>query len=257
MFERCLPLIIVLTILLSAGTLLAQEEHNPSGAPEGWPEPIHDAKTNSFVLFDQLEYRDFDGTGAFGWDLVSWIGGDSDRLWIESEGQALTDGTDGEIERLDVLYGHLIAPFWDIQAGLSYQRIWGSDPSSGRVSAVIGLQGLAPYTFEVDTNFRLSEDGDISADLQATYDLLITQRLVLQLRVETLYAFQTVEEFGVGQGLNYLGTSLRLRYEIRRELAPYVGLTWSRSYGETADLAKAKGNDPVDTAVVAGLRLWF
>ncbi|MFV2072005.1 MAG: copper resistance protein B [Thermoanaerobaculales bacterium] len=257
MLNRCIPLFAAVVVLLPVGPVLAQTEHNPSGAPEGWPAPIHDAQINSLVLFDQLEYRDGDGPGALGWDLLSWIGGDSNRLWVETEGQALTEDGEGEIERLDVLYGHLIAPFWDVQAGLSYQRAWGSGPDADRVSAVIGLQGLAPYAFEVDTNLRISQDGDVSADIQATYDLLFTQRLVLQSRIESVYAFQTVEEFGVGRGLNSLGLGFRLRYEIRRELAPYLGLTWSRRYGETADLARAEGNDPVGTAVVAGLRLWF
>lgn len=257
MLDRCVPLLFALSVLLPAGSVLAQAEHNPSGAPEGWPPPIHDSQVNSLVFFDQLEYRDGDGPGALGWDLVSWIGGDLSRLWIESEGQALTEGGEGEIERLDLLYGRLISPFWDFQAGLGYQRAWGAGPGADRVSAVIGLQGLAPYAFEVDANLRISQDGDVSADLQATYDLLFSQRLVLQLRMEGIYAFQTVEELGMGDGLSSLGAGLRLRYEIRREIAPYLGVTWRRRYGETANLTRAEGKDPLDTAVVAGLRLWF
>jgi len=253
----CLPLLLVPVLLLPAGRGAAQSAANPSGAPEGWPEPIHDSQVNSFFLFDQLEYRNGDTPDALGWDMVGWIGGDLDRFWIESEGQALTRGGEGEIERLDLLYGRLIAPFWDIQGGLGYQRLWGPGPGADRLMAVLGIQGMAPYAFEIDANLRISEDADVSADLQATYDLLITQRLVLQLRIEALYAFQTVEEMEVGTGFNSLGLGLRLRYEIRREVAPYLGVTWRRRYGATADLGRQEGRDPVDTAVVAGLRLWF
>jgi len=254
---RCIPVILVLGLMIPAGHAVAQTKPNPSGAPEGWPQPIHDSQINSFVLFDQLEYRNGDGPGALGWDFLGWVGGDHDRLWIESEGQTLTRGGEGEIERLDVLYGHLIAPFWDVQAGLGYRQTWAPGPGAHRLMAVIGIQGLAPYAFEVDANLRISEDADVSADVQATYDLLITQRLVAQLRIEALYAFQAVEEMEMGTGFNSLGLGLRLRYEIRREFAPYIGLTWSRRFGATADLGRTKGQDPADTAVVAGLRLWF
>lgn len=257
MLRGCMPLFLVLGFLVPAGQLFGQTQPNPSGAPEGWPLPIHDSLVNSFVLFDQLEYRDGDGPGAMGWDLVSWIGGDLDRFWIESEGQALTRGGEGELERLDLLYGRLIAPFWDIQAGLGYQRLWGTGPGADRLMAVIGIQGLAPYAFEIDANLRVSEDSEVTADLQATYDLLITQRLVAQFRLEALYAFEPVEEMEIGTGCNSLGLGLRLRYEIRREIAPYLGLTWRRRYGATADLGRARGQDSVDTTVVAGLRLWF
>ncbi len=257
MLRGCVPLCLVLGLLVPAGPVVAQTKPNPSGAPEGWPPPIHDSQVNSFVLFDQLEYRGQDGPDALGWDFLSWVGGDLDRFWIESEGQALTRGGEGEIERLDLLYGRLIAPFWDLQAGVGYQRLWGPGPGADRLMAVLGIQGLAPYAFELDANLRVSEDADVSADLQATYDLLITQRLVLQFRLEALYAFQTVEEMEIGTGFNSLGVGLRLRYEIRREIAPYLGLTWSRRYGATADLGREAGRDPVDTAIVAGLRLWF
>ncbi len=252
-----LLLLLVMGLLIPSGKGFAQTGSNPSGSPEGWPAPIHDSQVNSFFLFDQLEYRNGDGPSAVGWDFLGWIGGDLDRFWIESEGQALTAGGGGEIERLDLLYGRLISPFWDIQGGLGYQRRWGPGPGADRVMAVIGIQGLAPYAFEIDANLRISQDADVSADLQATYDLLITQRLVLQFRMEALYAFQTVGEMEVGTGFNSLGLGLRLRYEIRREVAPYLGVTWFRRYGATAGLGRKEGRDPVDTALVGGIRLWF
>ncbi len=249
--------LVLLAAVLVPVPALAQSAGNPAGAPAGWPAPIHDAKPYFLVFLDQLELRSSNGSDALGWDLLAWFGGDRERLWIESEGEADTGGGGGELERLDVLYGRLVAPFWDVQMGLSYQRLWGPGEDFDRVTAVIGLQGLAPYAFEVDANLRIGEEGAVSADLQATYDLLLSQRLVAQLRLESQAALRAVEEAGLGRGLASVGAGLRLRYEIRREVAPYVGVAWSRRLGETADLARASGEDPVRTELVAGLRVWF
>ena len=246
-----------LCLVLTVGTTANAEERNPSGAPEGWPEPILDSEPHAFWLFDQLEYQNIEGTGAVAWDALGWYGGDYQRLWIETEGEDLGNGGGGEIERFDVQYGRLIAPFWDVQVGLGYQRAYGDGPDQDRVSAIFGLQGLAPQWFEVDANLRVSEDGDVSADLEAEYDLLLTQRWVLQPRFETGFAFQDVDEFDVASGLNSVRLSLRLRYEIRREFAPYIGVSWSRLLGDTADIARAGGEDVEETAVVAGVRFWF
>ncbi|MBI5016207.1 MAG: copper resistance protein B [Deltaproteobacteria bacterium] len=233
----------------AAGTTL-------SGAPVGWTEPVLDSKPHAFVLFDQLEYQHTDAPDALRWDVLAWYGGDVNRLWLETEGEHRTGGT-GEIERIDVEYGRLIAPFWDLQAGLGYQRRYGAGPARERFWAVVGLQGLAPYGFEVDANLRVSDKGDVSADLELEYELLLTQRLILQPRFETELAVQEVEEFGVGRGFNAVGLGLRLRYELRRELAPYVGASWARTLGGAADLARAEGEDVATFSVVGGVRLWF
>ena len=253
---RILTAILVALVILAVGQP-AMAQTTPSGAPEGWPPPVLDSQTYSLVLFDQLEFQQGRGLDGLSWDALSWIGGDYNRLWIETEGQVSTGGNGGEIERFDVLYGRLIAPFWDLQAGTSYQRVWSMGEQADRVSAVIGLQGLAPYIFEVDTNLRISQDGDVSADLQATYDLLLTQRIVLQPRFETLVAVQEVQEFGIGRGFNSVRLGLRLRYEIRREVAPYIGFTWAHKLGGTADLARANGEDVQNLAVLVGGRIWF
>ena len=230
-------------------------ETSSTGAPADWPIPVSDDRLNSFVLFDQLEYQN--GADAIHWDIVSWVGGDYNRLWIESEGDHRTDEDGGEVDNLDILYGRLIAPFWDLQAGLGYQRLYGPGPDRDRFFAVVGIEGLAPYGFELNANIRASEDGDISADLEVEYDLLLTQRLVLQPRLETDLALREVKDFGVGQGLNTLSLGLRLRYEIRRELAPYIGIAWMRKLGDAADLARDEGEDSDNLSVVAGLRFWF
>lgn len=252
--KRIATLCLIGCLLLLSGAANAAET-SPSGAPAGWPVPVSDAHLSSFVLFDQFEYQN--GADVLHWDVLSWIGGDYNRLWVETEGDHRTDGDGGEIERLDILYGHLIAPFWDLQAGVGYQLLYGPGPDHDRLMAVVGLQGMAPYGFEIDANIRVSEDGDISADLEAEYELLLTQRLVLQPRLGANFAVQEVEAFGVGQGFNSLSLGLRLRYEIRREFAPYIGITWMHKFGDTADLARAEGEESEELSVVAGLRFWF
>lgn len=242
---------------LASPALTAERGASPTDTPPDWPHPVEDSQTFSLVLLDQLEYRLQDSVNATRIDSLAWIGGDYQRFWLELEGQIDSGDSGGEIERMDVLYGRLIAPFWDLQLGVSYQSTWGPGPDPDRISAVIGLQGLSRYRFEIDTNLRLSEDGDLSADFQATYDLRLTQRWVLQPRFETLLAAQEVREFDTGQGLNSVRLGARLRFEVRREFAPYAGLTWFRSLGETADLARADGQPVDDLAVAVGARLWF
>jgi len=230
-----------------------------AAAPEAdLPPPMHDDARFAKLLVDRLEYAWGDDEDTVQWEAQFWYGGDYNRLWIETEGEDIASGGDGgEIENFDVLFSRLIARYWDVQAGVGYQRAYGPGPDADRYSAVIGIQGLAPYWFEVDANLRVSEDGDASVDFEAEYEWLLTQRLILQPRFETSYAFDDVEEFGVGQGLNAVKAGLRLRYEIRREFAPYIGVTWQRLYGDTADLAEAEGEDVETTAVVAGVRMWF
>lgn len=229
----------------------------PNLAPQpGWPSPVADSAFYSFVRFDLLEYqRDTDGLDALRWDLLGWFGGDTHRLWVKSEGRfAPREDTEAEVQ---VLYGRLIAPFFDVQAGLRFdQRLRpGSDPA--RVYAVLGLQGLAPYRFDLEPTLFISNKGKVSARLTATYDVLLSQRLVVQPRLETNVAAQQDTDLGIGVGVNDLDLSLRLRYEIRREFAPYLGFTWKESFGETHDLLTREGTHPAHLAVVAGVRLWF
>jgi copper resistance protein B len=131
------------------------------------------------------------------------------------------------------------------------------EPDPDRTFAAFGIQGLAPYLFEIEATAYLSEDGDLSVIFEVEYDILLSQRLILQPRFETSIAVQEVEEYGVGQGINDIELGLRLRYEIRREFAPYVGISWSRKIGETENLAQAEGEDTNVTSFVAGLKFWF
>lgn len=223
---------------------------------EDWPSPIGDNQTYYLLLLDQLEYRVNDGEDTFNWDAISWIGGDYQRLWIKTEGDVGLDTGDGEAE-LQLLYGKLISPFFDFQAGIKYDQVFSSDGGSARASGVIGIQGLAPYLFELDTALFVSQDGDISFRFGAEYQLLLTQRLILQPEFETNLAIQDVEEFGVGSGLNNIELGLRLRYEINRQFAPYVGVNWTRKFGDTAELAEEDGESTDNFALVGGLRLLF
>lgn len=211
----------------------------------------------NYVLIDRLEFSSGDAVDALTVDAEGWYGGDRNKFWWKAEGsRELASSNAGEAE-IQALYSRLIAPFWDFQVGVRYDRTWGPGPDRDRSFLVLGFEGLAPYWFELEPTIFVSEDGDVSAQLTATYDLLLTQRLILQPRLDLNSAAQDVPEFGVGSGLNNVELGLRLRYEIRREFAPYVGVTWIRQIGDTADLARASVDPVDDLRFVFGLRLWW
>ena len=234
----------------------AETQSPPGVIGNHWPKPVEDQRFG-YLLVDQLEYRMKDDADTVRWDAVSWYGGDYNRVWLKSEGDWRTSDERGGEAEIQALYGRLIAPFWDFQIGVRYDQFSGVGFDRSRGFAVIGLQGLAPYRFEVEPSVFISEDGDVSARLTATYEVLLTQRLVLQPRLDFDAALRSAEEFGVGGGLNNVGLGLRLRYEITREFAPYVGIHWLRRFGETADFARRDGGRAEESAIVLGVRLWF
>ncbi len=211
-----------------------------------------DDMVTTFFQADQLEYRARDGRNALAWDVQGWIGGDYTKLWLKSEGEKPV-GEAVEKAELQLLYSRLISDFFDVQAGLRYDV----EPGPRRGFAVLGLQGLAPQFFEVDAAAFVSDRGEVSARLEAEYDLLLTQRLVLQPSVEVNVAAQGVAERGIGSGINDIELGLRLRYEIRREIAPYVGVHWERKLGRTASLARDDGEEVDSLSLLLGIRLWF
>ena len=217
---------------------------------------VMDNKVYSLVLFDLLEYQHTGAENPVTWDMLWWIGGDFTRLWIKSEGAHSTTVGSGDVE-VQALFSRLFAPFWEWQAGLRLDIRYGAGAARTRVLAVVGLEGLAPYWFEMEPSVFVSQDGDISARVTTTYDMFVTQRLIAQPRIEVNAAVQDVPEFGVGSGLNDLDLGFRLRYEIRREYAPYVGISWLRRFAGTADLARLGGKAVSDLAAVGGLRVWF
>lgn len=231
-------------------------EYAESPPPGDFPEPVPDDKPYIFTIFEQLEYR-VPTADQLGWEAQGWIGGDFDKFWWKNEGEAVFDGpNEGETET-DLLYSRLITPFWNLQAGVQYANEWHKGDYEDRWSGVVALQGLAPYKFELDNSLYLSEDGDATVAIEAEYDLRITQRLVLQPRAEMGFAFQDIAERGIGAGMTDVTLDLRLRYEIKREFAPYVGIRSAFLVGETENLAEASGEDSDDFFFMAGLRFAF
>lgn len=229
----------------------------PPHIAQGWAPPVEDRMRFNYVLIDRLEFSSGDGADALSLDAEGWYGGDRNKFWWKAEGTSQLSGrAEGEGE-VQALYSRLVAPFWDFQTGLRYDRTWGSGSDRGRGFAVFGFEGLAPYWFELEPTLFVSEHGDISARLAATYDVLLTQRLILQPRLDLNAAFSNAPEFGVGSGFNDVEIGFRLRYEIRREIAPYLGMTWKRQLGKTADLARAAGGREEDVRFVLGIRVWW
>lgn len=221
-----------------------------------WPAPVMDDMTYSFYLFERLEYLPSGGGGNAAWDFLGWTGGDYRRIWIKSEGeQSLLSGGEGEGD-LEVHYGRLVRPFWDFLTGVRLDGRWGNG-TRGRLSVGAGFQGLAPYVFETEAFVYLSQNGQFSFTGSASRDLYLTQRLAIQPRIEMNAALTPDRAFGIGSGLNDVDVSLRLRYEIRRQFAPYIGVSWRQQFGQTASFSRASGEDASRFRIVAGVRMWF
>lgn len=214
-------------------------------------EMMRERPFNHLVMLDRLEWHDTapDATGV--WALDAWVGNSLDRLLVRSEGEK-SGGTTGRAD-IELLWRHGFARWWNFTAGV--RRDLGAGP--GRDWAAVGFAGLAPYRFELDATAYVGEGGNTAARLEAEYELLITQRLVLQPRLELEWHGRDDPARGIGAGLSSTEAGLRLRYEIRREIAPYVGYVRVRRHGKTADLARAAGEDARDGRFVAGIRLWF
>ena len=212
----------------------------------------HGGYTGYMVLLDRLEHRTGEGRDGFAWDGEAWYGGDFNRLWLKSEGEGAYDGG-LESAEVQALYSRAVTPWFNLQTGVRYDV----RPEPGRAHLVLGLQGLAPYWFEVDGALFLSDQGDLTARFEAEYDQRITNRLILQPRLELDLAAQDAPKIGVGSGLSSVEAGLRLRYEIRREFAPYAGVEYQRALGGSADFARAAGEDPSHWAFIIGLRSWF
>jgi len=205
------------------------------------------------VLIDSIEASFGDGADGYSWGAQGWTGGDINRFWWKTEGEGEIDGKLHEAE-VQALYSRAIAPFWDVQAGVRQDfRPDGDDTTH----LTVGVQGVAPYWFEMSAAAFLSTEGDLTARAEAEYDQRITQKWILQPAIEVALSASDIPELEIGSGLTSVTAGLRLRYEIRKEFAPYVGVEWTRSLGDTADYAKARGQDPEDTRFVVGIKAWF
>lgn len=210
----------------------------------------HDRGIHSYWLADRLEWQDTD-EAALAWEGLAWIGGDVDRVWLRSEGET----EDGRVEHanVEVLYGHAVTAWWDVVAGVRHD--FGEGPS--RTWAAFGVQGLAPYKFEVEATAYVGDGGRTAASLEAEYDTLLTNRLILQWTAEANLHGKDDPARGIGSGLSTVEAGARLRYEITRRFAPYVGIEHERAFGGTADLRRDAGHAVDETRLVAGVRFWF
>lgn len=203
------------------------------------------------VAFDRFEAAYTDAGTALAWGARLAYGGDGDRAWLRSEGERLHGRT--EHADVELLWGHAIAPYWDTQVGVRHD--FGRGPE--RNWAAVGVQGLAPYWFELSATAYVGEQGRTALRGEVEYEGLLTQRLVLQPRVELNAYGRSDPAAGIGAGLSDAAFGLRLRYEIRREFAPYVGIERRWRLGATADAARAGGDAVAETQWVAGVRFWF
>ena len=232
----------------------ARDPHAYSGGLRMSAQHIHGSDGQNFgsLLVDRLEHtRTRAGEISTIYDLQARYGRDYDRFVLKAEGEVA--GGEVHESRTELLWSHAVAPYWDVQTGLRYDG--GEGPS--RQWLAFGFQGLAPYWFEVDAPVYAGEDGRRAFRLEAEYELLFTQRLILQPRVEANVYGKTDVANERGQGLSDVAFGVRLRYEFRREFAPYIGVERVTRYGDTADLLRAAGKATGETRFVAGLRFWF
>lgn len=203
----------------------------------------HGGMLNRFAMVERLERQQRGGEDLTLWDVQGWYGSDYHKLWLKTEGEWEHATSEVGHSEVQLLYSRAVAPFWDLQAGLRHDE----GIADSRNYAVFGLQGLAPYWFEVDAAAFVSEEAGLQLRLEAEYDLRLTQKLLLQPRLQFNHAFDDDVAAGIEQGVGDSNVALRLRYEIRREFAPYVGI--ERDFGAH--------RQPDETRLVAGLRLWW
>lgn len=208
-------------------------------------------------LVDQLEASLGEGRDGYVWDAQFWYGGDIDKVWLKTEGEGEFGGELEEVE-VQALWSHAIDPWFDLQAGIRQDLRSGPD----RTHLVLGIQGLAPYWFEVEGTLFLSNKGDLTARAEAEYDLRLTQSLILQPRAEVDVSFQDVPELRLGSGISTAEFGARLRYELYPEaglavVAPYIGAQYERAFGDTARFRRAEGEGVGGWRFLVGVRTWF
>ncbi len=206
----------------------------------------------SLVMVDLLEVGFQKGRESYRFEGEAFSGGNINRFGVKFEGEGAFGERIDDLE-LQALYSRAIAPYWNLQAGVRHDI----RPDPSRTYLVAGVEGIAPYWFKVNAATFLSNKGEVRARVEASYDQRITQTLILQPRVEANISFQDIPALGVGSGLMDFEAGLRLRYEIKQEIAPYIGVEWRKQTGATARLSRASGEDPDTVSLVAGIRIWF
>ena len=236
--------VLLLMPILAVGVASAQETDHGGHA-------VHDRAINFQVLFDQLEWQLVHGHQGLRWDSTSWLGGDINRVWIRTEGE----GLDGELDAAEVqaLYGRAIGRWWDVVAGVRYD----ARPQPDHTWAALGIQGLAPFWVHVQATAFVGPRGHTAARIELENEILITNRIMVQPLVELSLSGKDDPDRGVSAGLTTGEVGFRVRYEIRREIAPYAGVVWHRKLFGTGDAARARGEDAGGWHLVSGLRWWF
>jgi copper resistance protein B len=264
----CAALILVLRATTAAGaehpTHAGHESERAHVAPDPPQHPLHEMSNErmielmqmeddapfSMLLLDELEWHEKNLEDAVHWDAEAFYGTDYNKAWLRSEGNRIGGDYEGLAE---LFWDRVVGRWWHAQAGVRHD--FGEGPSRNWIA--IGVQGLAPHWLEVEATVYFGEQGRTAARFSGELELLLTQRLILQPKIEFDLYGKDDPRNAVGSGLANSEIGLRLRYEIRRELAPYVGLVWTRSYGDTADFVRAVGDDADELRFVAGLRVWF
>jgi copper resistance protein B len=236
MIDRLARQAIVVLAALFACTVSAMENSDPLLAK---------------LLVDKAEYRQTSGHDHFAWEADLWAGHDLNKLWLKTEGESSADRT--EEAELQLLYSRAIATNWDFQVG------WRGDfePQPERNWLATGFRGIAPYRFDIDMAAFFSDAGRVALRADVDYEILFTQKLILVPEIELDWFRKDDPERNIGSGLSTVELGLRLRYEIRREFAPYVGINWWGKLGDTKDIARAGGHETQDLELVLGLRAWF
>ncbi|MDH5324967.1 MAG: copper resistance protein B [Gammaproteobacteria bacterium] len=211
---------------------------------------LADEHTLGALWVDRLEVARHDNVRTTKLDAQMWYGGDYNRVVLKLDGEVYKNKL--EEGNVDLLWGHAVSAFWNSQLGLQYES--GDDP---QVRLALGLQGLAPYWFEVEANAYVGESGHVALNLELDYELLLTQKLVLEPTIEVVLQSKDDATRQIGSGLSLIQAGFRVRYEFYREMAPYLGLQWKGTFGSSADFARLAGEDTRETQWVAGMRFWF
>jgi copper resistance protein B len=206
----------------------------------------------SLVMLDLAEVGFQKGRETYRFEGEAFTGGNINRFGVKFEGEGAFGGRLDDLE-LQALYSRAIAPYWNLQAGVRHDI----KPDPSRTYLVAGVEGIAPYWFKVNAATFLSNKGEVRARVEASYDQRITQKLILQPRIEANFSFQDISAIGVGAGLTDFEAGLRLRYEIKQEFAPYIGVEWRKQTGARRGFHELAGEDPDTMSVVAGIRIWF
>lgn len=248
---KCCVAALAAGILSVFGSALAQDMAAPMQYGGGPMPGMDDNPAFTHVLIEQFEDRTNGADHAFRYDGQGWYGTDTDKLWVKSEGQVGAHGRfeDGQHE---ILYDRAISTFFDLQGGVRLDL----DDGPARAWAALGVQGLMPYFIDVEATAYFSDRG-AAARLKASYDLLITQRLILQPQAELNFYSASDRGRGTGSGLSDIDAGLRLRYELSRKFAPYVGVTYQGRFGQAATFARRDRESTGDVRFAFGIRAWF